>query len=351
MRPSLAPLSVGLLSFFASIASAPRRVTSISSATSGRSSPTSVSSVTGPPSKNANSVSTNESRLSVVTSSCLDAPRAANSSNVSSPWTRIACRRRRPANVSSPRRSKSSRSGSHKVPNTPRTGPSSSQNGAVAGRQGSFLASQRGRSLSSRLAGAGGPEPVARGRPRNLDPPTIAGSHRPVAVAQGSGRIRPRPDAEAYEKLVDRLLASPHYGERTGPALARPGPLRRLQWLHHRRQTIHLAVARLGHRRVQSQHAVRPIHHRTVRRRPAAGGDTAQFIATGFHRNTSFNEEGGTNPEQFRVERVVDRTNTTGAVARAHRRLAQCHDHKYDPISQKEYYQLYAFLNSTRSPS
>ena len=76
-----------------------------------------------------------------------------------------------------------------------------------------------------------------------------------------------------------------------------------------------------------------------------------QQVATGFHRNTSFNEEGGTNPEQFRVERTVDRTNTTGAAWLGLTvGCAQCHTHKYDPISHKEYYQLYAFFNSMEEP-
>src|SRR5438552_16152400 len=76
-----------------------------------------------------------------------------------------------------------------------------------------------------------------------------------------------------------------------------------------------------------------------------------QIIATGFHRNTSFNEEGGTNPEQFRVERTVDRTNTTGAVWLGLTvGCDQCHTHKYDPITHKEYYQLYAFFNSIEEP-
>ncbi|HEX6985573.1 MAG TPA: DUF1549 and DUF1553 domain-containing protein, partial [Planctomycetaceae bacterium] len=74
---------------------------------------------------------------------------------------------------------------------------------------------------------------------------------------------------------------------------------------------------------------------------------TDQLVATGFQRNTPFNEEGGTDPEQFRVERTVDRTNTIGSVWLGLTvACSQCHDHKYDAISQKEYYQLYAFFNS-----
>jgi len=76
-----------------------------------------------------------------------------------------------------------------------------------------------------------------------------------------------------------------------------------------------------------------------------------QLIATGFQRNTPLNEEGGTDPEQFRAERTVDRTNTVGGVWLGLTvGCTQCHDHKFDPISQKEYYSLYAFFDSTSEP-
>ena len=77
----------------------------------------------------------------------------------------------------------------------------------------------------------------------------------------------------------------------------------------------------------------------------------AQKVATGFHRNTLVNEEGGTDPEQFRVESVVDRVNTTGLVFLGLTvGCAQCHEHKYDPLTQREYYQLFAFLNNADEP-
>ena len=78
---------------------------------------------------------------------------------------------------------------------------------------------------------------------------------------------------------------------------------------------------------------------------------SSQILATGFHRNTAFNEEGGTDPEQFRVERTIDRTNTTGTVWLGLTvGCAQCHDHKYDPIRQRDYYQLYAYFNQSEEP-
>ncbi|MCA9147631.1 MAG: DUF1549 domain-containing protein, partial [Planctomycetales bacterium] len=71
-----------------------------------------------------------------------------------------------------------------------------------------------------------------------------------------------------------------------------------------------------------------------------------QLIATAFHRNTMINQEGGVKPDQFRHEATIDRVNTTGAVWLGLTiGCAQCHSHKYDPITQEEYYRLYAFFN------
>src|SRR5262249_50293434 len=77
-----------------------------------------------------------------------------------------------------------------------------------------------------------------------------------------------------------------------------------------------------------------------------------QQIATGFHRNTLTNGEGGVDQEQFRIEAVVDRTNTTATVFLGLTLgCAQCHDHKFDPISQREYYQFFAFFNKAGEAS
>src|SRR5262249_59898999 len=70
--------------------------------------------------------------------------------------------------------------------------------------------------------------------------------------------------------------------------------------------------------------------------------DVDRLIATGFHRNTLKNEEGGIDLEQFRVESVVDRINTTGSVFLGLTiGCCQCHDHKFDPLTQREYYQFF----------
>ncbi|MDB5388916.1 MAG: cytochrome, partial [Planctomycetaceae bacterium] len=157
--------------------------------------------------------------------------------------------------------------------------------------------------------------------------------------------------SDAYERLVDRILSSPHYGER----MAR-------QWLDLARYADSNGFTRDQPRVIwkyrdwviQAFNANLPFDQFAIEQ---IAGDmlpnatTEQKIATGFHRNTLFNEEGGTDPEQFRVESVVDRVNTTGGVFLGLTvGCAQCHDHKYDPISQREYYQLFAFLNNADEP-
>ncbi|MFM7319423.1 MAG: DUF1549 domain-containing protein, partial [bacterium] len=158
-----------------------------------------------------------------------------------------------------------------------------------------------------------------------------------------------RPDA--YERQVRRLLASPHYGERQARHwldLARyadsngytvDGPRSILPW----RDWVISALNR-----------DMPFDRFTIEQLAGdllSGPAREQLLATGFHRNTSFNEEGGTDPEQFRVERTIDRTNTTGTVWLGLTvGCAQCHDHKYDPISQRDYYQLYAYFNNADEP-
>lgn len=155
-----------------------------------------------------------------------------------------------------------------------------------------------------------------------------------------------RPDA--YERLVDRLLASPHYGERWAR-----------HWLDVARYADSNGFTIDGPRSIWKYRdwVINAINQNMpfdqfVKEQLA--GDllpeptTDQLIATGFHRNTLINQEGGTNPEQFRVEAVVDRVNTTGAAFLGLTvGCAQCHKHKYDPLTQRDFYQLYAIFNST----
>ncbi|HLJ12494.1 MAG TPA: PSD1 and planctomycete cytochrome C domain-containing protein [Planctomycetaceae bacterium] len=157
--------------------------------------------------------------------------------------------------------------------------------------------------------------------------------------------------AEAYDLLVDRLLASPHYGERWGR-----------HWLDLARYADSNGFTRDFARSIwkyrdwviDNVNCDKPFDQFAIEQIAGdmlPGATAEQRIATGFHRNTLINEEGGTDPEQFRVESVVDRVNTTGIVFLGLTvGCAQCHEHKYDPISQREFYQLFAFLNNADEP-
>ncbi|HEX4609658.1 MAG TPA: PSD1 and planctomycete cytochrome C domain-containing protein [Urbifossiella sp.] len=157
---------------------------------------------------------------------------------------------------------------------------------------------------------------------------------------------------DAYERLVDRLLASPHYGERQAR-----------HWLDLARYADSNGYTIDGPRSIwpyrdwviRALNTDLPFDQFTIQQLAGdllPGATPDQKVATGFHRNTSFNEEGGTDAEQFRVERTVDRTNTTGAVWLGLTvGCAQCHTHKYDPVTQHDYYRLYAFFDSCDEPT
>ncbi len=152
----------------------------------------------------------------------------------------------------------------------------------------------------------------------------------------------------AYEAMLDRALASPHYGERWGrhwldaaryadsdgyeKDRPRPDAWRYRDWV------------------IRAVNNDMPFDRFTIEQ--IAGdllpdADDEQIIATAFHRQTLTNTEGGTDQEQFRNEAVMDRTETTGTVWLGLTvGCARCHTHKYDQITQKEYYQLFAFYNN-----
>ena len=156
---------------------------------------------------------------------------------------------------------------------------------------------------------------------------------------------------ESYHRLVERLLTSPHYGEKWGR-----------HWLDAARYADSNGFEKDRTRSIwpyrdyviQSFNRDLPFDQFT---REQLAGDllpnstSEQRVATGFLRNSMVNMEGGIEPEKFRVETIIDRVDAMGrtwmglTVA-----CAQCHSHKYDPISQKEYYQFYAFLNSDDEP-
>jgi len=151
----------------------------------------------------------------------------------------------------------------------------------------------------------------------------------------------------AYEKQVDRLLASPHYGERWGRIwldAARYADSNGFEKDKPRQVWFYRdwVIGALNRDLPYNQFIIDQIAGDLL---PGAGQD--QIVATGFLRNSMTNEEGGVDPEQFRMEAMFDRMDAIGkAVLGVTIQCAQCHNHKYDPIAQKEYYQLAAFFNT-----
>jgi hypothetical protein len=219
--------------------------------------------------------------------------------------------------------------------------------------------------------------------PRQVEPPTVAGStsaiDRFVRARLAVEKIAPSPEAnratlirrvtldltglppsllevdafvddprsDAYERVVDRLLASEHFGERWArwwldlahyadsdgylQDFIRPVAWRYRQWV------------------VDAFHRDQPFDQFTIEQ---LAGDLlpeatlSQRMGTGFLRNTLSNREGGADLEEFRVKQVVDRVTAVGTTWLGLTvGCAECHDHKFDAISQREFYQLYAFFN------
>jgi hypothetical protein len=153
---------------------------------------------------------------------------------------------------------------------------------------------------------------------------------------------------DAYEAVVDRLLAKPAFGEHWAR-----------MWLDLARYADSAGYADDPPRTIwkfrdyviESFNANKPFDRFTVEQ---LAGDllpnptTEQLVATAFHRNTMTNSEGGTNDEEFRNVAVVDRVNTTYLVwMGTSMACAQCHTHKYDPLTQKEFFGSFAFFNNT----
>jgi len=150
----------------------------------------------------------------------------------------------------------------------------------------------------------------------------------------------------AWELLVERVLASPHYGERWArfwldaaryaDSNGYEKDRAREMW-HYRDWVINALNADLAY----NQFIIEQVAGDLL---PNATQD--QIVATGFFRNSMINEEGAIDPEQFRMEAMFDRMDCLGkAVLGLTIQCAQCHDHKYDPLKQEEYYRLFAFLN------
>ncbi|VTU01943.1 cytochrome c : Uncharacterized protein OS=Planctomyces brasiliensis (strain ATCC 49424 / DSM 5305 / JCM 21570 / NBRC 103401 / IFAM 1448) GN=Plabr_3596 PE=4 SV=1: PSCyt1: PSCyt2: Laminin_G_3: PSD1 [Gemmataceae bacterium] len=156
---------------------------------------------------------------------------------------------------------------------------------------------------------------------------------------------------DAYPKVVDRLLASKRYGERMAVLwmdLARygdssvyhaDGPRDMWAW---RDWVINAFNDNAPYDRFTTEQLAGDL---------LPNATVAQKVASGFNRNHATTDEGGVIPEEFRVDYVVDRVKTvTGTWLGLSVECAQCHDHKYDPVSQKEYYRFYAYFNNTKDP-
>src|SRR5215472_716270 len=152
----------------------------------------------------------------------------------------------------------------------------------------------------------------------------------------------------AYEKQIDRLLASPHYGERwariwldaaryaDSNGYEKDAP--RLVWFYR-----DWVINALNHDMPYNQFVIDQVAGDLL---PNATQD--QKVATGFLRNSMVNEEGGIDPEQFRMEAMYDRMDAIGkGVLGITIQCAQCHNHKFDPLLQEEYYRMFAFLNNS----
>ncbi|GAB5518027.1 MAG: hypothetical protein RhofKO_02780 [Rhodothermales bacterium] len=156
------------------------------------------------------------------------------------------------------------------------------------------------------------------------------------------------PSDAAFEAEVDRLLASPRFGERWAAMwmdLARYGDSQGYQKDRHR------DIWRYRDWLIDAFNRDLPFDQFTIEQ---LAGDLLpnptpeQRIATAFHRNTMTNDEGGTDDEEFRVAAVLDRVNTTFEVWQGlTMACVQCHSHPYDPIRHEEYFQAYAFFNTS----
>jgi mono/diheme cytochrome c family protein len=167
---------------------------------------------------------------------------------------------------------------------------------------------------------------------------------------------------DAYERQVERLLASPHYGERWGrhwldaaryadsDGFEKDKP--RFVWAYR-----DWVIAALNRDLPYDQFIIEQLAGDLLARSPASTASPLPpsddpRVATGFLRNSMINEEGGIDPEQFRMEAMFDRMDAIGkSILGLTIQCAQCHNHKYDPITQEDYYGMFAFLNNDHEAS
>ncbi|MEO5890440.1 MAG: PSD1 and planctomycete cytochrome C domain-containing protein [Ferruginibacter sp.] len=156
-------------------------------------------------------------------------------------------------------------------------------------------------------------------------------------------------NANAYETVVDELLNAPTYGEkmavhwldiaRYSDSYGYQDDNVRTQWAW-RDWVIHAFNTNLKYDQFLTWQIAGDMLPNATKE---------QILATAFFRNHKYTEEGGVIPEEYRIEYILDKTKTFGkGILGLTVECAQCHDHKYDPISQKDYYQLFAFFNNTQ---
>ena len=169
----------------------------------------------------------------------------------------------------------------------------------------------------------------------------------PPTLEEIDGFLKDR-SKDAYEKQVDRLLSSPHYGERWGRIWLDAARYAdsdgyekdKQRWVWFYRDWV---IKSLNRDLPYNQFIIEQLAGDQL---PNPTQD--QIVATGFLRNSMINEEGGVDPEQFRMEAMFDRMDAVGkSILGITIQCAQCHNHKYDPLKQEEYYQIFAFLNNS----
>ena len=200
--------------------------------------------------------------------------------------------------------------------------------------------------ILARLEEAGLPPSSESDRPTLIRRTTLVLTGLPPTSAEVDAFLSDD-SPDAFERLIDRLLASPRYGERLAldwldaaryaDSGGYQGDIFRTMWPWR-----DWVIDAFNRNMSFDQFTIEQLAGDLL---PNPSRD--QLIATGFHRNHRINDEDGIIPEEFRVEYVVDRVETTASVwLGLTLGCARCHDHKYDPLSQADFYRFYAFFNS-----
>jgi hypothetical protein len=190
-----------------------------------------------------------------------------------------------------------------------------------------------------------GPSPAADARTL-IRRATLAITGLPPTPEEVEGFLADR-SPDDYDRVVDRLLASPRYGERMAADWL---DLARYADTHGYHSDSQRTMWRWRDWVIDALNAGMPYDQFTIEQLAGdllPGATLDQRVATGFHRNHMLNDENGAIPEEFLSEYLVDRVATTGAVWLGQTfACARCHNHKYDLLTQRDFYRLYAFFNS-----